>query len=75
MSSQVSVSVGPFGQEFLETVRRDLATYLGPIAKIWVKQMASKARTPHELYQRLAEQIPIAADREAFLKRAPEENG
>ena len=75
VGSQVSVSMGPFDQDFLETVRRDLAAYLGPIAKVLVKQAAGKAGTPQELYQRLAEQIPTAADRAAFLKRSPHEGG
>ncbi|HOW75957.1 MAG TPA: serine/threonine-protein kinase [Candidatus Competibacteraceae bacterium] len=75
MGSQVSASMGPFDQNFLETVRRDLAAYLGPIAKVLVKQAAGKARTPQELYQRLAEQIPTAADRATFLKRAPPAGG
>jgi len=70
--SQVSASLGPFSQDFLETVRRDLAVYLGPIAKLLIKQIAGKASTPQELYQRLAEHIPTAADRAAFLKRAPD---
>ncbi len=68
--SQVSVSMGPFDQALLETARQDLAAYLGPIAKVLVKQAAGKASTAHELYQRLAEQIPAAADRAAFLKKA-----
>ena len=71
MGSQMSGSLGPFDQVLLETARHDLAVYLGPIAKVLVKQVASKAGTPRELYQRLAEHIPTAADRAAFLKRAP----
>ena len=70
-ASQMSASLGSFDQATLETARRDLAVYLGPIAKVLVKQAAIKAGTPLELYQRLAEHIPAAADRVAFLKRAP----
>lgn len=56
----------------LETASRDLAVHFGPIVKVLVKQQpAPKARTPQELYQGLAEHIPTAADRVAFLKRAP----
>jgi serine/threonine-protein kinase len=69
MGSQMSGSLGPFDQALLENARRDLAVYLGPIAKVLVKQGAAKARTPQELYQWLAEHIPTAADRMAFLKR------
>jgi serine/threonine-protein kinase len=69
--SQMSGAMGPFEQAALETVRQELTVYLGPIAKVLVKQTAAKARNLTELYQQLAEQIPAAADRAAFLKRAP----
>ncbi len=71
IGSQVSGSLGSFDQALLEIARRDLAVYLGPIAKVLVKQAAGKAHGPQELYQLLATHIPIAADRQAFLKRTP----
>jgi serine/threonine-protein kinase len=74
-SSQMSGSLGRFDQTLLENVRRELAVYLGPIAKVLVKQAAIKAQTPQELYRRLAEHIPTAAERAAFLKRAPSGGG
>ncbi|HCK81125.1 MAG TPA: hypothetical protein DIC59_06630, partial [Candidatus Competibacteraceae bacterium] len=70
-ASQMSGSLGSFEQPLLETARQDLAVYLGPIAKVLVKQAAAQAQTPQELYRKLAEHIPAAADRAAFLKRAP----
>jgi serine/threonine-protein kinase len=73
MGSQMSGSLGSFEQSVLETARRDLAVYLGPIAKVLVKQVAARTQTPQELYRQLAEHIPIAADRAAFLKRTPPE--
>lgn len=73
MGSHMSGSLGPFDQALLETARRDLAVHLGPIAKVLVKQVANKARNPRELYQQLAEHIPTAAERAAFLKRMPAE--
>ena len=69
--SQMSGAMGPFEQAVLETAREELTLYLGPIAKVLVKQTAARARNLTELYQQLAEQIPAAADRAAFLKRAP----
>lgn len=75
MGSQMSASLGPFDQALLETARRDLALYVGPIAKVLVKQVASVARTPQELYQKLAQHIPTSAERMAFLKRTPETTG
>jgi serine/threonine-protein kinase len=75
MGSQMSGGLGSFDQAVLEKARQDLAVYLGPIAKVLVKQAAAKAGTPQELYQRLAEHIPTAAERTAFLKRAPASAG
>jgi serine/threonine-protein kinase len=71
VASQMSGSLGSFDQAALERARQDLAVYLGPIAKVLVKQAAAKARTSQELYQQLAEHIPTAAERTAFLKRTP----
>jgi len=73
MQSQMSGSLGPFDQNLLETARKELAVHLGPIAKVLVRQAATKAQTPRELYQRLAEHIPTAAERTAVVKRLPEE--
>ena len=70
-SSQISASVGSLDQATLETARQKLAVYVGPIAKVLVKQAAAQARTPQELYQRLAEYIPTANERSAFLKQTP----
>ena len=69
--SVMSGSLGSFDQALLETVRRDLAVYLGPIAKVLVKQTAGKVKTVRELYQQLAEHIPTAAERAVFLKGGP----
>ncbi len=71
--SQMSAAMGPFEQETLETVRQHLTVYLGPIAKVLIKQVAGKARSLEDLYRQLAEQIPTAADRAAFLKKLPSE--
>jgi serine/threonine-protein kinase len=70
-ASQISGSLGQFDQNILETARQHLAVYLGPIAKVLVKQNAAKAQTLPDLYHRLAEHIPSSADRAAFLKRMP----
>lgn len=69
--SQISGAMGAFDQATLETVRQHLTVYLGPIAKVLVKQIAGRTRSLEELYRQLAEQIPTAADRAAFLKKIP----
>jgi eukaryotic-like serine/threonine-protein kinase len=51
----------------LEEVTKKLATFLGPIAKIIVRRLASKSRDLDQLYAMAAEQIPSEADRRKFL--------
>jgi serine/threonine protein kinase len=55
----------------LENVRRDLAVYIGPMAKILVSRVAKNTRTVQELYQVLALEIASPADRERFLRSQP----
>jgi hypothetical protein len=52
----------------LETVRQQLALYIGPMAKLLVGRTSSSARSLNELYDLLAAQIPSPADREKFLR-------
>lgn len=54
----------------LESARKDLAVYIGPLARVLVDRAASKAPSKAELYQMLAGEITSAKDREAFLKQA-----
>jgi serine/threonine protein kinase len=55
----------------LEVVRKNLAVFVGPMAKVLVTRAAKNARTMGELYQTLASEIPTAADREKFLRSRP----
>jgi hypothetical protein len=53
-----------------ETVRKissDLARYIGPIADVVVKRAARRCSTLGELYEAVALEIDIPADRAAFL--------
>ena len=68
----MSAMLGQFDQAMLEAARRDLAVHVGPIAKVLVKQTAVKAMNLAELYERLAEHIPTAAERVAFMRRGEE---
>jgi len=54
----------------LDRARKDLAVYIGPMARVLVDRVATKAPTRSALYQLLAGEIASAKDREAFLKRA-----
>lgn len=51
----------------LEQVRKEFATYIGPMARILVSSMAKRAQNVDELYQLLAAEIPASADRAKFL--------
>jgi hypothetical protein len=53
--------------EQAEQVQRDLARFLGPIARVLVKRTVGSARSLRDLRERLAEHIDQPADRAAFL--------
>jgi eukaryotic-like serine/threonine-protein kinase len=55
----------------LEAVRKNLAVYVGPLAKILVPRAAKTARSLRDLYQLLAAEIPSETDRQEFLRSQP----
>jgi serine/threonine protein kinase len=55
----------------LETARKNLAVYIGPMAKFIVSRAANHARSVEELYQALATEISSPGDREKFLRSKP----
>jgi hypothetical protein len=57
--------------EVLRRAERDLVLYVGPIASKFVATAAAQAGDTAELYRLLAARISDAAERAAFLKRAP----
>jgi hypothetical protein len=56
--------------EMLEQARKDLAVYLGPMAKLVVNRVAEKFSDRGELYKALAAEISSEKDRAVFLKQA-----
>jgi len=60
-------AAGSWDPAFLEQVRKEFATYIGPMARILVSSMAKRAQNVDELYQLLAAEIPTSADRAKFL--------
>jgi eukaryotic-like serine/threonine-protein kinase len=52
----------------LENARKNLAVFVGPMAKVLVSRASKKARTLEDLYRALAEEISTPADREKFLR-------
>jgi eukaryotic-like serine/threonine-protein kinase len=64
-------STQSFDPALLETVRKSLAIYIGPMAKVIVTRAAKTARSRQDLYEKLAEEIPSAKDRQTFLRSLP----
>jgi serine/threonine-protein kinase len=54
----------------LRQVEADLATHIGPVAKVLVRKASAGAATIHELYESLAAHLTSTAEREAFLRKA-----
>ena len=60
-------NIAGWEDETLRTVEKQLAAFIGPLARIVVKKAAAKTTDPEELYDLLAANLERAADREAFL--------
>ena len=75
LTTQAAPPTRPSTQSFdpalLETVRKSLATYIGPMAKVIVTRAAKTARSRQDLYEKLAEEIPSPKDRQTFLRSLP----
>jgi eukaryotic-like serine/threonine-protein kinase len=56
--------------EALETAAKDLAAYIGPIARIIVNRAAKQAQSQRQLYELVSAEIPSQADRAKFLAKA-----
>jgi eukaryotic-like serine/threonine-protein kinase len=52
----------------LEDISRQLAVYIGPVAKFVIKRLAAKSEDMDFIYREAAKQIPSDSDRAAFLK-------
>jgi eukaryotic-like serine/threonine-protein kinase len=66
-----SSSTKSFDPALLETARKNLAIYIGPMAKVIVNRAARNARSRADLYEKLAAEIPSPADRQTFLRSLP----
>jgi eukaryotic-like serine/threonine-protein kinase len=56
-----------FTPDVLATAEKRLASYVGPLAKLLIKEAAGSTGTIRELYTKLAANIDDAAERKAFL--------
>lgn len=65
-------AAAPISPALAQQGERELATYLGPIARVLVKRALAAAGSPEEFWQRLGSHIEREADRQAFLRRRRE---
>jgi serine/threonine-protein kinase len=56
-----------FSPDVLTTAERALASYVGPLAKILIREAAGKSGNLKELYAQLAAHIDSEEERRAFL--------
>jgi serine/threonine protein kinase len=56
-------------RQFLSTVEKQFASYIGPIASIITGRTAAKANNPVELITLLADTLHVESDRRAFLAK------
>jgi serine/threonine-protein kinase len=68
---QTSTASKAWDPTVLENARKNLAVFVGPMAKLLVSRAAKNARTAAELYQELASEIAKPSDREKFLRSQP----
>jgi serine/threonine-protein kinase len=70
-SQALSLDTSAWQDESLQAVEKQLASFVGSLAKILVKKAASRTTNVEELYSILAASLESEADREAFLARKP----
>jgi serine/threonine-protein kinase len=62
-----SSSVTGHPKEVIDQISKELAQYVGPIARVLVKKAAKKCTTTREIYETVAHEIDSTADRQRFL--------
>ena len=60
-----------FSPEMLEAAEKSLASYVGPLARVLIKQAAQSSGNIKELYAQLATHIDSEEERRDFLSRLP----
>jgi serine/threonine protein kinase len=68
--SRLTMSSTQWRSADLEQVVKDLATQIGPMAKLMVKEASKRTSDIKELYVLLADSIPTEESRAKFLKKA-----
>jgi hypothetical protein len=69
---QPGIGSDDLNENSLRIIERQLAAFIGPLAKVLVKRAASKTTNTLELYTLLAASLEREADRKSFLARSAE---
>jgi hypothetical protein len=67
INSATLVGIRGWPEDFLRQVEKQLAKYIGPVAKIVIKRAAAKTTDPQQLYMLLAQVLDRESDRADFL--------
>jgi eukaryotic-like serine/threonine-protein kinase len=65
--SKTAATLSPFAPEVLANAEKALASFVGPLARLLIKDAASKSGNLKELYAQLAAHIDSEEERRAFL--------
>jgi len=60
-----------FEADALDGLAKELAVYVGPVARVLVSRAAKKTQTWKQLYDALAEEVPAGSERQRFLTKRP----
>lgn len=68
-----ATALGPttFIEERVEALRKDLAQYVGPMARVLVDRAVKKSATWKAVYELLAPEVPAGKERDRFLASRP----
>ena len=64
---RASQQVKSLGEPDLDKLKKDLAEYMGSMARIIVARAAKRSGSLRQLYEAVAAEIPSPADRQKFL--------
>ena len=66
-----AANCGPvqFNAESLDRLARELAVFVGPVARVLVNRAAKGSHSWHQLYDALAEEVPAGPERKNFLAK------
>jgi serine/threonine protein kinase len=66
----VQIAASRIDATVIDRAERELATFIGPLAKVLVRQAALSASSAGDLYQTLGAKISNEADRTSFMRQA-----